>query len=127
MGNTWKWAIVVALAGGVATACGGNDSGSGGSSGVGSAKYLDELTDNEVQQLCNWSVESQGGAGEYACGDGGSVTVNTVEECIQSLSVATVHCQVALAEGCVDSLGGDPCKMMSTQQCADYMTCVLGA
>jgi hypothetical protein len=95
-----------------------------GASGVPRTKYLDELSAAEIQALCEWTIPLEGGAGEQQCGDGVTVTTPTVEEC--STSSVTIHCTVGMVEDCALSLNGDPCQLLSTAECAAYISCALG-
>ncbi len=45
------------------------------SSGVSRSKYLDQLTTDEIQALCSWAIAVEGGPGDHACGDAGSIHI----------------------------------------------------
>lgn len=118
---TRRWTGSILL-GFVALACSDGDDDGPGASGVDRGKYLDELTLEELGNLCQWSTPAQGGAAEHDC-DGFTLTTPSVEEC--SAESADIHCTVAQVEDCVSSTGGDPCKTLSTEPCAAYLTCAL--
>jgi hypothetical protein len=106
----------------------GGTGGSAGSSGAGSGvprdKYLDELTPDEQQRLCAWSIAGQGGPGSRACDENTTVTVNTVEECVAG-DLSGFHCLVGMVEDCVDSMDGDACALLTSAECAEYIACAL--
>ena len=108
---------------------GGNVGGTGGGgnvgpSGVPSGVYLDELTANELHAICVWATPLLGGPGERQCDNDIKVTTPPVEEC--SVDTVTIHCKVALLEACVLSLNGDPCVLLSSTACAEYIACATG-
>jgi hypothetical protein len=93
------------------------------SSGVDRGKYLDMLTTGELQQVCAFVSTAEGGPAEHACGDAGTVTTYTVEECVASAATKAVHCQVALIEDCATSLRGDACQLLTSSACKSYIAC----
>lgn len=102
----------------------GCDDGGGPRSGVDRSKYLDELNADEVQQLCAWST-SQLEPGEHTCPGGGTAKGKTTSECVEDYQKPDKpHCLVSLTEDCVNSLGGDLCKMFDTHACQTYVHCV---
>jgi hypothetical protein len=103
---------------------GGTGGGSAGPSGLPSSAYLDELTPDELHDLCAWGVPLEGGPGEKQCDSSSSVTTPTVEEC--SVDMVTIHCTVGLLESCVLSLDGDACALLTSAACAAYVDCALG-
>jgi len=108
---------------------GGSVGGTGGGgnvgpSGVPSGVYLDELTANELHAICVWATPLLGGPGERQCDNDIKVTTPPVEEC--SVDTVTIHCKVALLEACVLSLNGDPCVLLSSTACAEYIACATG-
>jgi hypothetical protein len=95
-------------------------------SGVDRGKSLGELTSEEILALCTWTIDAQGGAGERACGfEGGTLSVNTVDQCISGFTGNMSRCQVALFEDCINSLYGDACQIFATSACKAYFDCVL--
>jgi hypothetical protein len=96
----------------------------GGGSGVDGDKYVDELTAEEARQLCEWGVEKQGGPMTKMCGGGVTITVRTVDECVASFQgEGAPHCQVSVAEDCLDALDGEPCNLFSKSECATFVAC----
>lgn len=109
-------ALGLAIAG-----CGG---GSGGS-GVDASKPITQLTASEVMQFCEWSVEEQGGAGTTTdCGDGVTVTVDTVQECVDGYGGFTSDCTttVGQVEDCIEAIAADPCSFGGAA-CAPLFDC----
>jgi hypothetical protein len=100
--------IAVLLAG----ACGGDDTAD--SSGVAQTKQIKDLSGDERMQECEWGVAFQGGAGKStACGDGVTVTVNSVSDCVQDMATyATNGCTATILqlEACTKAVAADPCS-----------------
>src|SRR5262245_4554057 len=94
--------------------------GCGGGSGVDGGKYLNELTPDDLAKICQYGVDKQGAPGMKDCGNGTSTTVKTVDECKAD---TPPHCTVSVFEACVESIGGDACKLLSTPECATYIQC----
>jgi hypothetical protein len=94
-----------------------------GSSGVDRSKYLDQLTPDEIRQLCTFAIDYEGGPGNYQCGNGVTFRVYTLDECTSG-SLGSCHCQVALVEDCVNSLDGDVCRFSGSSACKTYVDCV---
>jgi len=105
----------------------GCDSGGKGasptSSGVSRDKYLDQLTTDEIRELCAFVIAGEGGTGDRSC-DGGSFHVYTLDECTAG-SLGSYHCQVALVEDCVNSLHADVCQFFGSSACSTYLQCVM--
>lgn len=94
----------------------------GSPSGVDSAKYIDELTAEEVTTLCAYRVEAIG-TSSVTCG------VLTLEAISQTKceTDGRPHCLVSSLEDCVDSLAGDPCNFFKTSACSTYLMCAASA
>ena len=99
--------------------------GCGEGSGVDTSKFIDELTPAELQQLCEWGEAEQGGAREVSCGENTTTSVKSAAECAADTDLP--HCTVSNLEDCINSIGGDPCKILSTQECATYVQCSLSS
>jgi hypothetical protein len=115
-----RTALVVSLLSLCLTTLGCGDS----NSGVDRDKYLDELSASEVSQICKWSIEKNGGPGEYQCSENVKVTIPSQSGCE---SEARPHCPVSLFEDCMIELDGDACRQFSTnppQTCKTYFDCV---
>lgn len=94
----------------------------GGGSGVSTAKFLDELTETEIQTVCQWNEQEQGGAGSYTCSNEVTVNVPSAAECVADSSMRP-HCTVGQMETCISSLMGDPCAIFASAACAAYIQC----
>jgi len=117
--RTTIYVLVVAMA-----ACGGGS----GTSGVDSSKHVNSLSDGEAQTFCEWAVDEQGGAGTVTdCGDGLTITVDTVAECVAKQGNYTSDCAatVADAEACTTAIGNDPCSF-GGNACAALFACIPG-
>jgi len=107
----------------VVAACGG---GGGGptSSGVDPTKPVVGLTADEVMTMCSWSVDAQGGAGYVSdCGDGFTITTQTVAECVTSFEAATCSATVGDIEACVNAMDGDGCRVLTETACEPLLAC----
>jgi hypothetical protein len=93
------------------------------SSGIDRSKYLDQLTPDEIRELCTFVITSEGGSGNRSCGDAGSFHVYTLDECTSG-TLVSYHCQVALVEDCLSSLEGDVCSFFGSSACKVYVECV---
>lgn len=92
---------------GVGPAGGGGE----GPSGLEGDLDLGDLQLGDWEALCAWSVDVLGGGGAvHDCGDGDTVEVGTVEECLGDASLYE-GCRVTVREmeACVVALSEDPC------------------
>ncbi len=97
-------------------ACSGSDSdGDTSRSGIVADKSVTALTDQEVSQLCDWSVSTQGGPGHVTiCSAESSRETDTKDECIEELSALRklpLACTITVrdAEDCSIESHKDPC------------------
>ena len=86
-------------------------------------RYLDELEPADWQSICRWMVEVQGGPHTVSCGEGVSVTVDTVEVCMEQTEFP--HCEVGLLLACVRAQADDLCAD-APPACDDFYACVYG-
>jgi hypothetical protein len=104
-------------------ACGGDG---GGSSGVDSTKQIKDLSADERMSECEWGVAEQGGAGKMTnCGNGLTVTVKPVADCVTQMGVYAMHgctATVAQLEACTTALGANACDL-SNSACAPIFAC----
>ena len=94
-----------------------------GSSGLPGDAYMDELTPGEIRTLCEWAIDAQGGPGTKACPDGTTVNTPTVESCTAGNFDA--HCPIRLIEVCMSAIDGDPCLVLTSSACEQYVYCIL--
>jgi hypothetical protein len=80
-------------------------------SGVASSTRLDALTDADKQKLCDWGAHLPGLGVEKECPDGSTVeaSVDTGQDCIDSLSVSDCSATVSQYEDCIQAQLADPC------------------
>ena len=95
----------------------------GESTGVDPDRFLDELEASEWEQICTWMVDIQGGPHTVECGDGVSITIDTVESCSERTDFP--HCQVGLLVACVSAQAEDLCGD-APAACDDFYACVYG-
>ena len=108
----------------VATACGGGGDGPDGPSGVDPSMRVTELSPDDSIAFCEWMIEAQGGAGHTQdCGGGLDVTVNTVEECIESFNGETCGVTVGEIEECIFAIDGDSCALLTEPRCEVFFDC----
>lgn len=84
---------------------------------------LDELTADQWAEVCDWMIETQGGVRTEECGDGVSVSVQTMAECTDAPVLPA--CELALLVDCVLSTGTDICAD-ATEPCAAFNICAMG-
>ena len=103
-------------------ACGGDD----GGSGVDSTKQIKDLSADERMQECEFGVATQGGAGKTTqCGNGVSVTVKSVSDCVAQMGVYAMHgCTATIAQldACNAAIGADPCNFGGSA-CQPILAC----
>ena len=90
---------------------------------VGAERFLDELTADEWEAVCEWMVTIQGGPHTVVCDEGISITVDTVEVCAEQTEFP--HCQVGLLAECVRGQAEDLCAD-APPACDDFYACVYG-
>jgi hypothetical protein len=109
------------LAGLLIGACGG-DSGSG----VDSSKQIKDLSASEQMSVCEAGVAAQGGAGKMTnCGNGVTVTVKSVADCVSQMGVYAMKgctATVGQLEACNDAIGMDPCSLGGSA-CQPILAC----
>jgi hypothetical protein len=108
-------------------ACGGDDDGGSTSSGVTTTKQLKDLSASEQMQECEWGVAYQGGAGHQTmCGDGVTITVSTVSECVTDMMMyASNGCTATVSqlEECTRAIASDPCAL-GGDKCSAVFACL---
>jgi len=85
--------------------------------------YLDELTEEDLRELCEWMVAIQGGPHSVDCGDGVMVTIDRVDDCLAQ--PYWPHCPVGLHAKCVETQATDLCAAASLE-CEQFYECVYG-
>ena len=85
--------------------------------------FLDEISPEDWTEICGWMVELQGGPHSVECGDGITVTIDTIQEC--SSRTEFPHCAVGLLIDCVDAQAEDLCGD-APAACDTFYTCVYG-
>ena len=85
--------------------------------------FLDELAFEQWVEVCEWMVEIQGGPKSVDCGDGITVTVDTVEDC--STREDFPHCQVGQLMDCVREQSQNLCGNAPVS-CTTFYACVYG-
>jgi hypothetical protein len=105
----------------IATGCGGDDGPT--SSGVAPTTPIAALTQAESTSLCEFIVEEQGGAGHVEeCGDGFTITTETVAECMSGLVGASCTATVADFEACFNAVENS-CQTLAEPSCEAYFDC----
>jgi len=111
-------ALAVALA-----ACGGGGGDFPPESGVDPSLTVSALATTDLDTLCEWSTDAEGGAGHVAhCGDF-DVTTNTVAMCVANLEMWTCPTTVAEYEASVNATEGDGCRLLTEEACGFFFEC----
>jgi hypothetical protein len=118
---------------GLAFACGGGSGGgpggNAGSSGVDPSKQINELTDDEVRDLCDYFGELQESPERTVdCGDGNTITIGinpdelqmSIDSCVAEIPRDTCTATVAEAEMCFETL--DTTGLSDAEVCAIFMS-----
>lgn len=118
----FKKALLLLGAAGFIAACGGGSS-------VSSSKRFNELSENEIAELCKWTVKLYGGEGkEIDCGAAGKGTVMTINDCVYDAAQIT-QCTFTVAqyETCARALSKDLCNfetvLAQSNDCEPVRTC----
>jgi hypothetical protein len=86
-----------------------------GGSGVDSDKLVVDLSESEINDLCTYILEEQGGARTETCVDEDEVEYEVefpdFDECVESLLGYIEDCPATVKqeEECAEKLGEDPC------------------
>jgi hypothetical protein len=118
--------LALLLAGAALLGC---DTTEEGYSGVALDQRVGELSEDDMRKLCAWVSGRQGGEGAmHDCGNGNSVTLDTLDECVaEQDDYAFCSLTVAQIEQCVIDAGPDPCRAPSTPSCQPLGQCRLGS
>ena len=102
------------------SACG--DDGDSGS-GLDRSGVVTALPPADLMTLCEWSTETQGGAGTTTeCGDH-TVTVEDAPHCADGFTGKTCTLTVGQLEDCVNVLADDPCGALQSSSCGPVIEC----
>lgn len=82
--------------------------------------HMDELSDEQWAEVCDWMIELQGGPHSEECEDGTTITINTVEECADEPD--RPHCKVELLAECVLQHADDICGP-APAACHEFYDC----
>jgi hypothetical protein len=95
-----------------------------GESGLPLDKTLAELDESEWEQLCEWG-NAQYEEAEVDCGDGVTVSVGTVDECVEESLAYYGECSstVESMEACVGAIAEDPCSSELPAECTGILAC----
>lgn len=111
-------------------ACAGDDDsgpdGVNGASGVESSKKLTNLSSSEREQLCDFMVDTWGGAQTKVCSDDISVTTYDVDNCNAAFLTnldASCEATVRNAESCAKAAGVDVCNLLASPACSFLFIC----
>ena len=107
--------IQLSFLGLILAACGGSDD----SSGIDRSRTLGDLNAGELSDLCEFTLDAAGGAGaEFECGDGVTVTNDTMAECLEGFEANQASCTVGVVEDCATR--PDPCDLSA---CSGLLSC----
>lgn len=109
--------VLVALSVG----CGGD----GGLDVDGSA-VMTSLSDSDLQAVCSWSIDLQGGPGhETDCGDGTTVSVQQVGDCTAGFEGKDCTLTVAEFQACAEASADNPCEALGSSACSPVFECLI--
>jgi len=102
-------------------ACGGGDDAD--SSGLDPSAPVGTLSQEDATTMCEWSTTTQGGPGTvHECGDGVTVEIESVGECVTSLAdFSDCGLTVGQMEACTLELADNPCGFGAA--CAPLFEC----
>ena len=83
--------------------------------------FLDELSPQDWTEICTWMIEIQGGPHSVECGEGVTITIDTVDECSNRSEFP--HCAVGLLADCVTAQAEDLCGD-APAACDTFYACV---
>jgi len=135
--TSWWWVLSVLAVLLFASGCGGrrghggddddDDVVQGGTgSGLPRGDAIVDLGPTELEDLCAWSADLQGGEGStHDCGGGLTVTTKTVPDCVDSMSQMTCDITVGEVEDCTSDLAPDPCAVLeqTPASCLPLLQC----
>jgi len=83
------------------------------------------LSAEEREAYCAWAVDEMGGGGATITCPEGTVTVPTVDECIEETE-AYADCGITVSqlETCILAVSEDVCQGLEQQQCFPLLDCV---
>jgi hypothetical protein len=117
---SFKYAVLVLL---LAPACGGASSNP--APAIDPKTELGALSDQQLMEICTWSVSGEGGAGaQHLCATTGSLPVVTpsVSDCETFFTTFSTACKTALTYGdyknCEEKLFNGYCPGLLTEECS---------
>ena len=95
-----------------------------GESGLPLDKTLAELDEDEWTQMCEWGNDQYEDA-EIDCGDGTTVEMGSVDECVTESMTYYGECSVTVEsmEACVTAIADDPCSSDLPPECTGVLAC----
>jgi hypothetical protein len=90
------------------------------SSGLPENAVVAQLSDGDLNQLCEWGQAYEGGAGPLGC----DLTVNSTAQCTAGIrAVPTCGVTVAQYEQCAAALRADACTALGNPACGALAAC----
>jgi hypothetical protein len=94
-------------------------------SGVDPGTLVVDLTSEDVQLFCDWSIAEQGGFGHSEmCDDGTTITTTSVARCVDTLADLSCTDTIGALEDCIIATDGNLCLVPTEPACAAYDACV---
>jgi hypothetical protein len=94
-------------------------------SGVDPATPVADLTSEDVQRFCDWSIAEQGGFGSSElCDDGTTITTPSVARCVDTIADLLCTDTIGTLEDCIIATGGNLCLVPTEPACGAYDSCV---
>lgn len=111
----------------ICVACDDKDASSANTMNFSASTPLTDLSDDEYQEFCQWSVESWGGEdNDFSCvtsddEDAGTFTVLSVSSC---LTATKPQCTGAMIDTCLQAVHGEACGIETTDECEAMRNCL---
>lgn len=85
----------------------------GGGSGLPRSEQVGDLAEADLETLCEWGTERQGGEGTvHQCEGDMSVSTQSASECADDMFETSCDVTVADVEDCIDAIAPDPCVLI---------------
>jgi hypothetical protein len=122
----WRLGLISLI---VSAGCGG--AATKGGSGLDPSRLVASLTGDELQTLCQWSADTEGGSGKVtSCQvDGGmsNASVKPPSSCAADFMKRSCQLTVGQVEDCSRAVGADPCHALSAMPCVPILACAFSA
>lgn len=97
-------------------------------SGVPGELRIDQLSFQQMSDLCVWVIDQQGGPNSlFHCDAEHRISTDGYAECVEEQGdYQGCDLTVSQMEGCIVAAGSNPCFIPSTAECDPLMDCLFG-